>query len=126
MAPLVEALATVRPASDGTSDHRKAYEGRFDPTWNIGIVPCGAPPGYALALILQACIQYQATSGHIDPLHISAHYLRQTNSSIPFKVYVHTLKTGKGFSNLVAELYQENTLRITSHAIFGINAPISL
>ncbi|KAJ3535979.1 hypothetical protein NMY22_g6239 [Coprinellus aureogranulatus] len=145
MAPLVEALATVRPASGGTSDHRKAYEGTFDPTWNIGIVPCGGTgsiamslPLYAIielitqahitgyapsALILQACIQYQATSGHIDPLHISAHYLRQTNSSIPFKVYVHTLKTGKGFSNLVAELYQEDTLRITAHAIFGVNAP---
>lgn len=108
----------LAPSAPG--DHRKVYEGRLDPTWNILSVPCG---GYALALVLQACIQHQAsTSSHIDPLHTSAHFLRPTNSKIPFKIYVHTLKAGKGFSNLVAELYQEDVLRITSHAIFGVNA----
>ncbi|KAJ2927492.1 hypothetical protein H1R20_g9608, partial [Candolleomyces eurysporus] len=116
MAPYNQAVA-VRLAENQPND-RKVYEGTIDPTWNIGNVPC-----YALALILQSCIQHQASTPHVDPLHISAHFLRPTNSQVPFKVYVQTVKTGKGFSNLVAEFRQEDSVRITSHAIFGVNGP---
>lgn len=62
--------------------------------------------GYVLALIMEACIRYQSSSSHIDPIHVTAHYLR-TTAIAPFAVHVHTLKTGKGFTNLTAELTQK-------------------
>ena len=62
--------------------------------------------GYLLALILEACIQFQSTTAHIDPIHITAHYLRTTFAA-PFTICIRSLKTGSGFTNLSAELLQE-------------------
>lgn len=77
--------------------------------------------GYVLGLILEACIQYQqrVRNSHPDPVHISAHFLRSTaafanlkdgneSEKVPatFEVTVRTVKIGKGFTNLAAELVQ--------------------
>jgi hypothetical protein len=62
--------------------------------------------GYLLALILEACIQFQSTTAHIDPIHITAHYLRTTFAA-PFTICIRSLKTGSDFTNLSAELMQE-------------------
>lgn len=105
-------------------EHRKCALWRCIPpllrSW--GFLSAKLDIGYSLAIILQSCIQHQASTPHIDPLHISAHFLRPTKAKLACKVYVHTLKSGKGFTNLVADLYQEDVLRITAHAIFGLNA----
>lgn len=65
-------------------------------------------PGYVLATVVEACIQYQShskSSDHRDPIHITAHFLRTTSAS-SFEVQVRTLKTGQGFTNIVADLAQ--------------------
>ncbi|TFK24367.1 hypothetical protein FA15DRAFT_619368 [Coprinopsis marcescibilis] len=124
MAPYNDAVKVRTVASDdaasANSGRTAAYEGIIDPTWNIGNVPCG---GYVLALVLEACIQHQVSTSHVDPLHISAHFLRPTTPSAPFVVRVKTLKAGKGFTNLTADFVQQDGLRITAHAIFGVNSP---
>ncbi|KAF8806872.1 hypothetical protein BYT27DRAFT_7190564 [Phlegmacium glaucopus] len=120
MAPLSRAIK-IQPIKleKESQSSTKLYEGVVDPDWTIGSVANG---GYVLALILEACIQFQSTTAHIDPIHITAHYLR-TTSTAPFTVCVRTLKTGSGFTNLSAELLQEGAVKIMTHIIFGINAP---
>ncbi|PPR07796.1 hypothetical protein CVT26_014981 [Gymnopilus dilepis] len=78
--------------------------------------------GYVLALILEACIQFQSSTRHVDPLHITAHFLRTTVIA-PFQVSVRTVKTSSGFTNLTAELLQEDVVKVMAHLIFGVNAP---
>ncbi|KAG2019656.1 hypothetical protein CC2G_005073 [Coprinopsis cinerea AmutBmut pab1-1] len=125
MAPFNQAVTVHRkgPQDAANFEGRTVdYEGIMDPTWNIGNVPCG---GYSLALILEACIQHQEKTEHIDPLHISSHFLKPTTSALPFLVRVRTVKTGKTITNLLADLIQGDALRITAHAMFGLNGPLS-
>ncbi|KAG6917054.1 hypothetical protein DXG01_004026 [Tephrocybe rancida] len=77
--------------------------------------------GYVLALLVDACIQHQSATSHRDPIHVTAHYLR-TSAPSPFEIRVHVLKSGRGFTNLTAELYQRGVLKITTHQIFGTNS----
>ncbi|KAJ3506300.1 hypothetical protein NLJ89_g6946 [Agrocybe chaxingu] len=123
MAPL-NAAVKVRPvdANAGPKDkdrHSKLYAGNVDPNWTVGSVTNG---GYALALVLEACIQFQSTTPHVDPIHITAYFLRATVPS-PFTVCVRTVKVGVGFTNVTAELMQEGVTKIMTHAIFGLNGP---
>ncbi|KAF9464120.1 thioesterase-like superfamily-domain-containing protein [Collybia nuda] len=101
----------------------QVYVGDIDPEWVVGAIPNG---GYVLALIVDACIQHQskAQSGHVDPIHVTAHYLR-TTAIARFEVFVRVLKSGRGFTNLTADLVQESQTKITTHLIFGINKPSS-
>lgn len=62
--------------------------------------------GYVLALIVEACIQRQSTSTHPDPIHVTAHYLR-TTAIARFEVQIHTLRSGRGFTNITADLVQD-------------------
>jgi len=110
----------IRPGNPKESQgDRHYYEGVVDPEWTVGSVAHG---GYVLALILEACIQFQSTTAHIDPIHITAHFLRTTFAT-PFTVCIRSLKTGSGFTNLTAELLQEGTVKVTTHIIFGMNEP---
>ncbi|ESK95266.1 hypothetical protein Moror_4024 [Moniliophthora roreri MCA 2997] len=59
---------------------------------------------------------YRAEVTH--PVHVSAHFLRATTVA-PFQVHVRQLETEKGFTNLIAELIQEDVLKITTHQIFS-------
>ncbi|PPR00435.1 hypothetical protein CVT24_004496 [Panaeolus cyanescens] len=120
MAPFNKAVKVVPVIDEASAGPTKTYEGVADKTWIIGSVMNG---GYALALILQACIQFQSKTNHVDPIHITAHFLRATLAS-PFKVRVRLLKRGESLTNLTAELLQNDTVKIMAHAIFGLNEPL--
>jgi hypothetical protein len=57
-------------------------------------------------MIVEACIQYQSSTAHRDPIHVTAHYLKAV-STAPFEVHIRTLKKGRGFSNVSASLMQK-------------------
>ncbi|KLO14787.1 hypothetical protein SCHPADRAFT_902928 [Schizopora paradoxa] len=138
MAPLGEALHVVYLGDRegaGASSKTSVYRGTVDSEWVIGAVPQG---GYVLGLILESCIHYQQRmrNEHLDPIHISAHYLRSTaafasndakdgngseSEKVPatFEVTVRTVKVGKGFTNLAAELVQGDNVNVMAHLIFG-------
>lgn len=63
-------------------------------------------PGYVLGLILEACIQYQSATSHVDLLHVNAHFLRTTFTTA-FTVCIRTVKRGAGYTNLTADLVQD-------------------
>jgi Thioesterase-like superfamily len=69
--------------------------------------------GYVLALLVDACIQYQSQSntGHRDPIHVTAHFLRTTAVS-PFEIQIRMLKSGRGFTNIAADLVQRVRLAL--------------
>jgi len=117
MAPLTQALQVSfeSTSNDGTAHYRCD----LDPTWAIVAIPQG---GYSLGVIVEACIRYQSNSSHVDPIHVSAHFLRATNTAVG-QVQVKLLKSGKTFTNLLAELVQQGTTRITAHLIFGDLSP---
>ncbi|KAJ7439226.1 thioesterase-like superfamily-domain-containing protein [Mycena latifolia] len=113
MAPLGKAISV---AYDGLlNTDTKVYCGDVDPEWTVGHVPNG---GYVLALAVEACVQHQASTSHRDPIHVTSHFL-QAASIAPFQVRVRTLKRGRGFTNLIADLVQLDRIRITTHMIFG-------
>ncbi|TDL23165.1 hypothetical protein BD410DRAFT_721555, partial [Rickenella mellea] len=85
--------------------------------------------GFALALVIEACIAHQrqersangiGKSRHPDPIHVSAHFLRTTAANAKFEVRVQTIKVGRGFTNVVGELMQKGLNTITAHIIFGV------
>ncbi|KAJ7348868.1 thioesterase-like superfamily-domain-containing protein [Mycena albidolilacea] len=114
MAPLTRALHVTRH-SDSPENTCGRYTAEADPEWVIGRVSNG---GYALALVVQACIEYQADSEHPDPLHVSAHFLQATKTST-IEVQIRILKPGRSFTNILADLIQGNGSCITTHFIFG-------
>ncbi|KAF7348235.1 hypothetical protein MSAN_01777100 [Mycena sanguinolenta] len=113
MAPFSKAMSV---SYDGppTAD-AKVFRGNIDSEWTVGNVPNG---GYVLALVLEACIRYQAATAHRDPIHLTAYFLQAT-SIAPFEVHVRAVKRGRGYTNLTADLIQQNKTRITTHLIFG-------
>ncbi|KAJ7701436.1 thioesterase-like superfamily-domain-containing protein [Mycena rosella] len=113
MAPLGKAISVSYV--DGPTADAKIYRGDIDSDWAVGHVPNG---GYVLALAIQAGVQHQASTLHRDPIHVTSHFL-QAASIAPFQVHVRTLKRGRGFTNLLAELVQQDRIRITTHMIFG-------
>ncbi|KAF7364838.1 hypothetical protein MVEN_00354100 [Mycena venus] len=117
MAPLGKAISV---GYDGPPNaDTKIFRGDIDAEWTVGNVPNG---GYVLALVLDACIRHQAPTPHRDPIHVSAHFLQAT-SIAPFEVHVRTLRKGRGFTNVLADLVQQDRTRITSHLIFGSLEP---
>jgi len=75
-----------------------------------------------LALLIEGCIQSQSGSGHPDPIHVTSHYLKAATPS-PFTIRVRKVRNGRLFTNITADLYQQGTLVITTHQIFGVNSP---
>ncbi|KAF8125696.1 thioesterase-like superfamily-domain-containing protein [Boletus edulis] len=117
MAPFAQALqVSFQSKSDDDTFH---YRCELDPGWVIGAVPQG---GYSLGVIVETCIQYQSGSSHPDPIHVSAHFLRATHPG-PGQVQVKLLKSGKTFTNILAELVQQGTTRVTAHLLFGDLSP---
>lgn len=113
MAPLTEAIKThYKGTEDGGSTI--IYEGVVDSEWTIAAIPHG---GYALCLVLDACIQSQASTSQKDVAHCTVHYLRSALVQ-PFTVRIRRLKVGKGFSNIAADLIQEGNVRLMCHLIF--------
>ncbi|KIK98779.1 hypothetical protein PAXRUDRAFT_823502 [Paxillus rubicundulus Ve08.2h10] len=119
MTPLAQALqvSLLSNCNDGSS----VYRCELDRSWTVGAVPQG---GYSLGIIVEACIKHQVgSSRHVDPIHISAHFLRATNVG-GGEVRVKALKTGKTFSNILAELAQQGNTKIIAHLIFGDLSPL--
>ncbi|KAK7048694.1 thioesterase-like superfamily-domain-containing protein [Favolaschia claudopus] len=120
MAPLGKALNAIScDADDATKTGNTVFSGDIDSDWRIGNVPNG---GYVLSLILESCIRYQVATSHRDLIHVSAHFLQAT-SIASFEVHVRTLKIGRGFTNVTADLIQQSRTRITTHLIFGTLDP---
>lgn len=67
-------------------------------------------------------MRFQSVTTQKDPIHVTAHYLRPSTVGV-FEVHVRMIKSGKRFTNLVADLFQKNTLKVTTHMIFGHNGP---
>ncbi|KAF7299793.1 hypothetical protein HMN09_00985300 [Mycena chlorophos] len=112
MAPLHKALSTHFATRDGQVD---IYEGTVDDEWLIRKIPNG---GYVLGLVVQACVERQASTAHPDPIHVTSHFLQAT-SVAPFQVHIRVLKTSRQFTNLIANLVQDAQTRITTHLIFS-------
>ncbi|KAH7925599.1 hypothetical protein BV22DRAFT_1195078 [Leucogyrophana mollusca] len=118
MSPLALAKA-LQVDFDSTKDGVTVYSGDLDGTWKIGSIPQG---GYALGVALEACIKHQSSSSHRDPVHVTAHFLRASNVG-NVEVHVRTLKSGKSFTNLLADIVQQGRTKITVHVIFGDLSP---
>lgn len=67
--------------------------------------------------MLDAAIQAQSTTTQKDICHCTAHYLRSALTK-SFIVKISPIRIGRGFSNLLAELIQDDTVRISTHLIF--------
>ncbi|KAA1474691.1 hypothetical protein DENSPDRAFT_804531 [Dentipellis sp. KUC8613] len=93
----------------------KVYTGNAHRSWTVGAVPQG---GYVLGLIIEACVQHQASTKLPDPLHVTAHYLKPTSLG-PLEVHVRMLKSGQTLCNITAELIQKGTTKVTTQSIFG-------
>ncbi|KAL0578792.1 hypothetical protein V5O48_003204 [Marasmius crinis-equi] len=115
MAPFYDALKVAfnKKSEDGQLE---IYIGDIDGEWCINAVPNG---GYVLGLIIEACMQRQAHTKHKDPIHVTAHFLRSAGIA-PFEVRIRELKKGRGFTNLTADLVQDNVIQVTTHQIFGV------
>ncbi|OBZ76863.1 hypothetical protein A0H81_03446 [Grifola frondosa] len=121
MAPLSKALAVVADPSCSTSgkDGVSVYSAAIDPEWVILQAPQG---GYSVGIILEAAIQHQSGSKHPDPIHLTVHFLRIPRLAT-LHVHVRVLKIGRDFTNLLADLVQNDTVMITTHMMFGVLVP---
>lgn len=55
---------------------------------------------------MEACLHHQKLTRHPDPFHVTAHFLRATSVG-PFEVRIHTIRSGRGMSNVHADLVQD-------------------
>ncbi|KAK7028142.1 hypothetical protein VNI00_014957 [Paramarasmius palmivorus] len=134
MAPFHQAVKVDFLRKEGDID---IYGGVVDGEWCVGVVPNG---GFVLGLVVEACIKRQVRTNHPDPVHVTAHFLRATAALAPFEVHIHQLKTGRGFTNLIADLiknvcilysalflkiqltslfFWQGVVKITTHQYFG-------
>jgi len=96
-------LETVKSELFSSDNDQAIYRGVVSGDWFVGAVPNG---GFSLSLLLKSCMQYQASSKHPDPINITAHFLATVHVE-PFEVRIKTIKKGRGFSTLIAELVQK-------------------
>ncbi|KAH8109376.1 hypothetical protein DFH11DRAFT_1691196 [Phellopilus nigrolimitatus] len=127
MAPLSEALQVIEVENDGTGGGKES-------TWGGNI------DGYSLGLIIESCIAHQKkhSPGLLDPIHVSAYYLRPTQALVIaedkgsetrqhaalFEVRLKTVKLGKQMCNIEAEMVQSGQTTISARFIFGLLSPI--
>jgi len=104
MAPVIEATAFKLINSTSTT---AKYQGQFDYEWLIGTVPNG---GYSLGCI-NVCVhdflRNYLRSSHTDLFHVSSTYLNATDGKQGWTLDVQVTKSGKGFTNLDANLIQK-------------------
>ncbi|KAF8512323.1 hypothetical protein JB92DRAFT_287156 [Gautieria morchelliformis] len=96
MAPLTEALRTCF-VEERAGAH--VYCGEVDSVWTYISVPHG---GYALGLIVNACVASQARTTQMDIAHVAAHFYRTTAVG-RFEVHVRTVRTGAFYTNIFAD-----------------------
>ncbi|MBO0729768.1 MAG: thioesterase family protein [Acidimicrobiaceae bacterium] len=95
----------VRPAEGG-------YDGAVTPRWNIGDNPNG---GYLLAIGVRAML---AESGRPDPVTVTAHYLSPPVAG-PIAVRTQTVKAGRSFATVTAQMVQDGRERVRLVGAFG-------
>ncbi|KAH7902986.1 hypothetical protein BJ138DRAFT_1120867 [Hygrophoropsis aurantiaca] len=118
MLPLSTALQT-----ELTDDAEIAtYRGELSDTWKVGsqVFSPGISPHiltkpstesrkearYALGAALDACIAHQTATPHPDLIHVTAHFLHASHVGA-VEVRIQTLKRGRGFTNLSADIIQQ-------------------
>ena len=62
--------------------------------------------GYALGLIVNACVSSQAGKTQPEIAHVSAHFYRATSLG-HLEVHIRTMRAGTSYSNLSADLIQK-------------------
>ncbi|KAF9229775.1 hypothetical protein BS17DRAFT_771908 [Gyrodon lividus] len=117
MPPLAQVLQVFFQSN--CNDGSSVYHCELDRGWAVRAIPQG---GYSLGTIVEACIKHQVGSSHVDPIHVSAHFIRATNAG-GGEVRVKVMKSGKTFTNILAELVQQGNMKITAHLIFGDLSP---
>ncbi|KAH6902922.1 hypothetical protein BKA70DRAFT_1404316 [Coprinopsis sp. MPI-PUGE-AT-0042] len=109
------------PKAEGTAGE---YEGQMDSAWNIGTyvhnIQCFNEIPTARWFV-EFFEEHQVKTSHIDLLRVSAYFLRSSSSKVSFAVKETSLKVGKGFTNLKADLFPEGALKVAAQAIFGSN-----
>jgi len=120
MAPSIPLIQAINVAYSSSNGNEIVYKGIVSEGWAVGRVPNG---GFSLGLLLEACIQCQSSTKHPDPINVTAHYLQAVQIA-EFEVRVRTLKIGRGFSNILADLIQKDRTKITAHLVFGVLAPL--
>ena len=105
-----DAATAVASRGDGS------FDGHVDAGWTVGDKPNG---GYLLGLLARACGEAlgEAASAHRDPLAATAHYLRAPDVG-PVEVRCEVLRTGRGASQVRADLTQDG--RVCVDATFTI------
>ncbi|KAF8586838.1 hypothetical protein K439DRAFT_1631280 [Ramaria rubella] len=111
MAPITQAVCTTFLGEIGDV---RVYNGDVDNTWTMLAVPQG---GYVLGLVINACMASQAQTDHTEVAHITGHFLRTTSLS-HFEVHIRTVRIGKFYSNLTADLIQKNETKVSAQLVF--------
>jgi len=64
--------------------------------------------GYIFGLIIEACTKHQEKNKptQADPVQLSAHFLMGADL-VPYEVHTKTLKSGRSYTNICAEFFQE-------------------
>lgn len=106
-----DTATAVKPLGDGE------FSGLVDAGWTVGDKPNG---GYLLGLIARACGEAlaEADRAHQDPLAATAHYLRAPDIG-PVRVRCAVLRTGRGASQVRAELSQDSRVCVDATFTMG-------
>ncbi|KIM23765.1 hypothetical protein M408DRAFT_11350 [Serendipita vermifera MAFF 305830] len=127
MAPFARNMAEIRLKSEGIANNAHSesnqadgssiyiMEGRIDPDWMVAVVPHG---GYLIALIVQACNLVQATTKQAEVLYLSTQFIGPSTPG-PCTITIQRIKSGKNYSNLVANLSQAGKDNIHCQLIYG-------
>lgn len=104
--------ATLIRATDSKliidEEKRATYEGKYDPSWNIGVVPNG---GYTLAIILHCAhdfVKRRIGERQENLFSCNATYLGKVTAELPYTVEVRLLKPGRNTSVLEADILQNS------------------
>ena len=69
-------------------------------------------------MIMQACTDLQASRRHHDICHITAQYLVANTLHHKTQIHVRTLKQGRNFTNLSADLIQNGAVTVSAQLIY--------
>lgn len=98
------------------------YLARVSDNWNIGENPNG---GYLLSLVMLAV---EKATGLVDPLSVTAHYLRPGVAGAEALIDVDVVRTGRTMTTVRAVLRQVGSERLVVTAAVGVladTAPVS-
>lgn len=79
--------------------------------------------GYVLCTVLDALLQHQASTAHVDPAHLAAQFLTaSTTEPAEFQIHLKTYSSSKRWTRIDITFLQvvagKDAIRIRGHAIF--------